>query len=111
MVEEKDVIWSPDATHLGKREEGGKLMSQVLVDVQDGSVLAASLVRRRGPRTRWGSSRRRAGLRGGLPLVLSIDNGYATRALTLRGEGGRDPYQNLPQTPRTTAGSSGRSGA
>ncbi|MEZ6194499.1 MAG: transposase family protein [Planctomycetota bacterium] len=101
VVEEKDVIWSLDATHLGKREEGGKLMSQVLVDVQDGSVLAASL----GPPPRaedaLGLLEEARRLRGGLPLVLSIDNGYATRALERYAEkAGVILLVNLPQTPQ-----------
>ena len=101
VLSEDDLVWSLDATQLGHQDDGRKLVAQLIVDVRSGLPRAASL----GPPPKAEDAtallERAKEEQGRLPLVLAIDNGYASRKLRSYAEKeGMILLVNLPRTPQ-----------
>ncbi|MCB9833829.1 MAG: transposase family protein [Planctomycetes bacterium] len=101
---EDDVVWSLDATHLGHQDGGQKLMGQLIVDVRSGALRGASLGDPPKAADAVALLKHAKTERGRLPLVLAIDNGYASRKLrSYAAEEGMILLVNLPRTPQHNA--------
>ncbi|MCI0669473.1 MAG: hypothetical protein L0Y64_03320 [Myxococcaceae bacterium] len=101
----RDVLWSEDATHLG-RDALGKVEALAVKDVATTRAIAQSVggaARGQDVRALLGRARRE---RGTLPLVLAMDNGPANRNALVLGWLARERVivlWSLPHTPQHNA--------
>lgn len=74
VVQARDVIWSLDATHLG-RDAGGEVQAEALRDAASASALSVSVGRPSSGAEVVALLERTAEERGGAPLALAVDCG------------------------------------
>lgn len=105
-IQGRDVVWSVDATHLGRESAGAPIQGRVVRDAATTALPAIGV----GPPARGeevvAQLEAACGEREGAPLVLSRDNGpeYASRAVARWCREHRVVVlRNLPHTPQHNA--------
>ena len=102
VVQARDVIWSLDATHLG-RDAVGEMQAESLKDVASTSALTLSVGRASSGEEIEELLDRTSEERGGPPLVLAVDCGsnYASGEVAVWAEkNGVMIMQSLPRVPQ-----------